>query len=389
MSTPESEIEQRVAAIVRASAELSARRSAFTQVVAERFGLAPTDIECLGLLAAEGAMPVGRLGELTALTTGATTRMVDRLEQAGYVRRVADPADRRRVIVEPAIERTVAISKAFDPLDAAVRAALDPATPAEVEAIHAFLDATVAGSRDAIALMRSPGVAEGVTDSPTAAAPASGSTAPVASATSGRIVFVTAVPRVSITTDPALGRSLYRARYKGAVPSARVRDGVVTIRYPRFAWFDFRTRIADQWLDASAHWRSDRTDLVLNDQLPWTLEFRGGASSISADLRAARLEELVVSGGAGGVKLALGAPAGVVRIRLKGGVRDLSVTRPPGVATRMRVSGGYTKATLDGVAAWSGGRIETPGVEAIPDRFEIEITGGADKVAVTAATSKG
>ena len=34
------------------------------------------------------------------LTTGAVTRVIDRLEQAGYVRRVPDPADRRRVIVE-------------------------------------------------------------------------------------------------------------------------------------------------------------------------------------------------------------------------------------------------------------------------------------------------
>ena len=42
-------------------------------------------------------MTVGRIGELTGLTTGATTRLVDRLEQAGFVRRVADPADRRRV----------------------------------------------------------------------------------------------------------------------------------------------------------------------------------------------------------------------------------------------------------------------------------------------------
>ena len=388
MSTPGSEIDQHVAAIVRASAELSAGRAAFTAVVAERFGLAPTDIECLGLLSAEGAMPVGRLGELTALTTGATTRMVDRLEQAGYVRRVADPADRRRVIVEPVIERTIAISRAFDPLDAAIRAALDPVDAAEVEAIHAFLDATVAGSRDAIAVMRTPGPTDAGHDSP-ATAPASGSTAPVAAATSGRIVFVTAVPRVSITTDRALGPNLYRARYKGAVPSARVRDGVVTIRYPRFAWFDFRTRIADQWLDASAHWRSDRTDLVLNAGLPWTLEFRGGASTISADLRAARLDALVVSGGAGSVKLALGSPAGVVRIRLKGGVRELSVTRPLGVATRLRVAGGYAKATLDGVAAWAGGRIETPGADAIPDRFEIEITGGADKVSVTPASADG
>ena len=386
MSTPEPDGD--VSAILRATAELSTGRAAFTQVVAERFGLAATDVECLGLLAAAGSMAVGRLGELTALTTGATTRMVDRLEQAGYVRRIPDPGDRRRVIVEPVPDRTAAVARAFDPLDAAIRAALSPTPPDDARAIRAFLEATVAGSRDAIALARAPEAA-GIAASVTGSSAPAGSTAPVASATSGRLVFVTAVPNVVITADPSLGADLYRARYSGAVPSARVRDGVVTIRYPRFAWFDFRTRVADQWVDASAHWRKNRTELVLNDRLPWAIEFRGGATAIEADLRAVRLGGLVIAGGAGVVQLRLGAPSGVVRVRLKGGAKDLTVLRPMGVATTLRVTGGYRSATLDGEGAWSGGRIETPGATAIPDRYEIELTGGADRVTVTTARAEG
>ncbi|MEV5974814.1 MarR family transcriptional regulator [Streptomyces sp. NPDC051921] len=41
------------------------------------------------------------MGERTGLTTGPATRLVDRLEKAGYVHRAADPHDRRKVIVEP------------------------------------------------------------------------------------------------------------------------------------------------------------------------------------------------------------------------------------------------------------------------------------------------
>jgi DNA-binding MarR family transcriptional regulator len=388
VSTPESERDELVAGILRAAAELGTGRAAFTQVVAERFGLAATDVECLGLLASEGAMAVGRLGELTALTTGATTRMVDRLEQAGYVRRVPDPADRRRVIVEAVPERTAAVARAFDPLDEAIRAALSPTPDDGVRAIHGFLDTSLARSRDALALARAPEAA-GIAASVAGSHDPSESTAPVASATNGRLVFVTAVPNVVITTDPALGRDLYRARFSGAVPSARVRDGVITIRYPRFAWFDFRTRIAGEWVDASAHWRRNRTELVLNDRLPWTIEFRGGATAIDADLRAVRLGGVTIGGGAGVVQLRLGVPAGVVRLRLKGGVKDLTVIRPMGVATTLRVAGGYRSATLDGEGAWSGGRIETPGAGAIPDRYEIDVTGGADRVAVIAARPEG
>ncbi len=384
MSTPEFDRDRMVAAILRSSAEMSAGRAGFTQVVAERFGLATTDVECLGLLAAEGAMPVGRLGELTALTTGATTRMVDRLEQAGYVRRVPDPADRRRVIVEPVAARTASIAAAFDPLDGVMRDALADTPDGDVRAVHAYLGEVVAASLSIVAGMRAPGAAAVAASSPTGGA-ASGSTAPVAAATQGRLVFVTGAPSVVIATDPHVGADLYRARFHGAVPSARVRDGVVTIRYPRFAWFDFRTRIGDQRVDATAHWRRDQTDLVLNDRLPWAIEFRGGATDIKADLRALQLQSFVVAGGAGGVRLSMGAPSGIVQVRLKGGAREVIVERPPGVAVRLRVSGGYRKATLDGMATWSDGRVETDGAEAVPDRYEIELMGGADRVTVCSA----
>ncbi|MGD0248333.1 MAG: MarR family transcriptional regulator, partial [Candidatus Limnocylindrales bacterium] len=89
-----------VDAVLRASRKGSAQAALFSQAVADRLGLAGSDVECLDILEQEGRLTVGRLAELTGLTTGSATRMVDRLEQAGYVRRVPDPADRRRVLVE-------------------------------------------------------------------------------------------------------------------------------------------------------------------------------------------------------------------------------------------------------------------------------------------------
>ena len=71
--------------------------SFFGQTVAIRFGLSESDVEALEVLLDTGAATAGRLSELMGLTTGAVTRVIDRLEQAGYVRRVPDPADRRRV----------------------------------------------------------------------------------------------------------------------------------------------------------------------------------------------------------------------------------------------------------------------------------------------------
>jgi len=71
-----------------------------SQVIADKVGLAPSDLECLGYLEDGGPMTAGRLSELTGLTTGAVTRMVDRLGSAKYVRRRSDPDDRRKVIIE-------------------------------------------------------------------------------------------------------------------------------------------------------------------------------------------------------------------------------------------------------------------------------------------------
>src|ERR687883_2098882 len=73
----------------------------FHQVVAVTLGLHITDHKCLDLIYRYGPMPAGKLGELTGLTTGAVTGVIDRLEAAGYVRRSNDPKDRRRTIVEP------------------------------------------------------------------------------------------------------------------------------------------------------------------------------------------------------------------------------------------------------------------------------------------------
>ena len=90
-----------IQAIVDKFREMSTETIMFHQSVADVLGLHITDHKCLDLIHRFGAMPAGRLGELTGLTTGAVTGIIDRLEEAGYARRTNDPKDRRRTIVEP------------------------------------------------------------------------------------------------------------------------------------------------------------------------------------------------------------------------------------------------------------------------------------------------
>ncbi|MEU5695761.1 MarR family transcriptional regulator [Actinosynnema sp. NPDC020468] len=77
----------------------------FHSRVAEQMGLSPTDEKCLDLaIRAEGPVTAGRIAELSGLSTGAVTGVIDRLEKAGYVRRVRDPHDRRKVLVEVTVD---------------------------------------------------------------------------------------------------------------------------------------------------------------------------------------------------------------------------------------------------------------------------------------------
>lgn len=89
----------------------SARVVMFHQAVADRLGLNTTDLKCLDLAASTAtSLTAGQLAELTGLSTGAITGVIDRLEAAGFVRRQRDPKDRRRVIIEsvPGREHEVA-----------------------------------------------------------------------------------------------------------------------------------------------------------------------------------------------------------------------------------------------------------------------------------------
>ena len=109
----------------------------FDQAVADAIGINRTDLRCLDVIQREWPVPAGRLAEQTGLTTGAITTVLDRLERAGYARRVRDPNDRRRVLVELtplARERTGVIWGPF----AEFRSVLAKYSVAELELLRDF-----------------------------------------------------------------------------------------------------------------------------------------------------------------------------------------------------------------------------------------------------------
>src|SRR5215475_13597294 len=74
--------------------------SAFDNLAAKRLGLNRTDLHAINIIENSGGLTAGQLAEEAGLTTGAVTGVIDRLERAGYARRISDPDDRRRVKLE-------------------------------------------------------------------------------------------------------------------------------------------------------------------------------------------------------------------------------------------------------------------------------------------------
>jgi DNA-binding MarR family transcriptional regulator len=85
-------------------------------MIADRMQVTETGLQCLYELARHGPSTPGELARRVNLTSGAASRMVERLQSAGYVRRVPDPHDRRRVVVEPTRESLERISGYYTPL---------------------------------------------------------------------------------------------------------------------------------------------------------------------------------------------------------------------------------------------------------------------------------
>jgi hypothetical protein len=195
--------------------------------------------------------------------------------------------------------------------------------------------------------------------------------APLGQATSGRLVVRPAAAHLTVSGDPAM-TDLYRASFEPPAPTVRAQAGTVTVHYPRMAWLtDLRALLGPP----------PSGEVRLNGSIPWHIRIRGGTAHSGFDLRELMLYALELGGGASQVELLLPHPTGTVPVRVAGGVHDLSVLRPAGVAARVQVGHGARGLTLDDQhfgAVGGGTRWQSPGYDQTSDRYDIAVAGGAD-----------
>jgi DNA-binding MarR family transcriptional regulator len=344
-----------LAAALRRIADADRR---LAQSAAEQLGIGPSDLDALLLLAESGPQAAGRIAEALAITTGAVTGLVDRLERQGWVGRTRHETDRRQVLVELAAAKRSAI----DALRTGREQALVAATADDDE------DAIATAARvvDAAAehLMIAASELATVEPDPDAA----GDRAPIGDVEDATLRF-SGVARLVLRG--ARIRDLYRAVFEGRRPMVSVEPGgLLAIQYKGLSWWPAR--------DVAA-------ELTLTSAVSWAIEIVRGAAHLSADLRELHVRSIDITGGASECDVRLPRPRGSATLRIKGGASHVVLRRPRGVAVQTLVRGGANSLELDDQALGAFGstaRLATPGADQATDRWMIELTGGASHVAI-------
>jgi DNA-binding MarR family transcriptional regulator len=336
--------------------------ASFYRAAAARAGMTVSDLQVLDLLESAGPSTAGQLADLTGLTTGAITGMINRLEEAGHVRRERDPSDGRRVIVQlapggtggPAAgARLAALGRAWDDLALGLDAA-------ETSVILAFLQRCNALARAEILRLREGEAAEPGIFS-----------APLGNLTGGRLTIDAGGSLLTVRADEEL-TALYRARFEGSAPEVTAKDGEVSIRYPRrLVVLGKPQRVAD---------------VALSVAVPWRIAIQAKAAMITVKLARLDLSELTVEGGASQMRVELPTATRVVPVRIQGAASEIIVRRPAGVAVRVHLHGWSSMLDLDGRHFTTGGsdaRLQSDGFDLTGPYYDIEVRGATSMVTVT------
>lgn len=338
--------------------------ASFFRAASARIGMTVTDMQVIDILHSTGPTTAGQLADLTGLTTGAITGMLNRLEESGLVRRERDPNDGRKVIVRLVADREEMhqVGSIFDSPGKAWGEIASHYDEEQIAFLLEFLKRSNAVYRKEIVRLREAPSDEGGIYS-----------APLGGLETGRLVVSAGVSRLVLRTDRAMTR-LYQARFDGAVPDVKVKDGAVTIRYPRRLW----VLVGEK--------RS--AEVTLSTAIPWQVVIQGGVSEITAELGNLDLAALEIKGGLGMTRVELPVPSGVVPIRISGGASEIIVRRPAGVAARVHLKGWASTFVFDDQSFSDMGndvRLQSSGYEATAPYYDIEVSSSVSMVTITSS----
>ena len=108
--------------------------------VARRLGIHGTDLASLELLeTADEPVTPTMLSDYLGISTGSATAAIDRLERAGFVRRVPNSHDRRGIIIEPVEGQQERLLSAYHQLRSRYAKHIEGISDDELDVINRFL----------------------------------------------------------------------------------------------------------------------------------------------------------------------------------------------------------------------------------------------------------
>ncbi len=144
--------------VFQLSRQLSTRTVLMHAAIAECMGLSQGDHKALDLLydaeAAGSLLTAGQLADAVGLSTGTVTSLIDRLEKAQLVRRVADPHDRRKVVLEPTHARDGEAETIFSSIVNGAIALAERYTDAELNLLIDYTRRNIALTEEATQQLR-------------------------------------------------------------------------------------------------------------------------------------------------------------------------------------------------------------------------------------------
>jgi DNA-binding MarR family transcriptional regulator len=348
-----------IAAAGQALRVFGSQMESHTQAIGAVAGIHPTDLNVLDLLDQHGDVTAGRLAELSGVTTGAMTGVLDRLETLGYVERRKDPLDRRKVVVRVTDDRRDTLAAMYEPMKTRLEELLSTYSTAELAAITDYAERAATIMAEEVAQLRLPPdakdaqVSSGVTSIPSHAA----------------LSVERGLSKAKVTVG-GNGSELVSGRFSRVTPLIRQIGEVVSLSYRRSVFGSMMMGAV----------------ITLHDHPTWSVDIDGGVSFAVLDLSGGKLRALRVRGGVKKVQLLLPDPVGKTRIDLLGGVAESEIVLPPGASASISVVGGASRFKVDERDLASARSVRAAIGRGLddPDHFDIRIAGGASRVSVSA-----
>jgi DNA-binding MarR family transcriptional regulator len=125
--------------------------------VADQLGVPVIDLHCLALVQAGTATTPSQIAERLGMTTGAVTKMLDRMQAERLVERVPNPDDRRGVLVRPRTDRVDELAGLYRPMAAHLDREIAGGTDDQVAFLAGFVHRSREAAQDEAARLRREG----------------------------------------------------------------------------------------------------------------------------------------------------------------------------------------------------------------------------------------